>query len=303
MSAKQLKAIAIGVAVLLILWGASELWSRRTDTTAAHLRLPALAAGEVDTVAITHGADTVLLVKQSPGEWTVNRYPASRTGIDDLFEAFRDSVRPELVAESPSSFSPMGVDSGPARLVRVVGGGKTLARVFVGGPGPGSDASYVRLAGDVRVYQWPGRLPTLVGRPADDWRDRQIGAVVPESIAVVEIQRAGKRFTLRKRGTAWVLSTGRPADSAAVKRFLEHLRNVSATGFATERQADLLSFARPERRLMLRGTGARPLLALMFDSTASGYWVRKPDGGTVYRLDSWHVDQLTPAEDALQSHS
>jgi uncharacterized protein DUF4340 len=302
-SANQLKVIAIGVVGLLILWGASELWSGKTDTTTAIMRLPVVSATVVDTVAITHGADTVLLVKQSPGAWTVNRHPASQSGINDLFRAFRDSVSPELVAQSPSSFARMGVDSGSGRLVRVVGGGKTLAQVLVGGRGPGSDASYVRLPGDARVYLLPGRLPTLVGRPADDWRDRQVGAVVPESIAVVEIQRGGKRATLRRQGSRWVLSSGAPADSAAVARLLERFRNVSATGFATERLADSLRFARPARRVTVRGTGARTILALTFDSTAGGYWVRKPEGGTVYRLDSWQVDQLTPAEDALKSHS
>jgi uncharacterized protein DUF4340 len=303
MSAKQLRAIAIGVVVLLILWGTSELWSRRTNTTTANPLLPALSASEVDTVLIAHGADTVLLVKQAPGAWAVNRHPASRSAVNDLFQALRDSVRPELVAESPSSFARMGVDSTGGRLLRLAGGGKTLARVFVGGPGPGYDASYVRIPGDARVYLWPGRLPRLAGRPVDDWRDRQIGAVVPDSIAVVEIQRAGKRSTLRKQGTRWVLSSGAPADSAAVARFLEHFRSVSAVGFATERQADSLRFARPARRVLVRGAGDRPLLALTFDSTASGYWVRKLEGGTVYRLEFWQVDQLTPAEDALKPHS
>jgi hypothetical protein len=242
-------------------------------------------------------------VKQSSGAWTVNRYPASQAGINDLFHAVRDSVSAELVAESPSSFARMGVDSGRARLVRLVAGGKTLAQVLVGEPSPGYDAAYVRFPGDARVYRWPGRLPTLVGRPVDDWRDRQIGAVVPESIAVVEIQRAGRRTTLRKRGTRWLLSSGAPADTAAVTRFLEHFRTVSAAGFATERQADSLRFARPRARVSVRGTGDRLLLALTFDSTASGYWVRRPEGATVYRLDFWQVDQLTPAEDALKRHS
>jgi hypothetical protein len=30
--------------------------------------------------------------------------------------------------------------------------------------------------------------------------------------------------------------------------------------------------------------------------------VRKPGGSTVYRLDFWQVDQLTPAEDALKPY-
>ena len=302
MSATHLKAIAIGVAVLLALWGASEWWSRRTDATAAKLRLPALSASEVDTVAMTHGADTMILAKQSTGGWTVNAYPASSSAVGDLFQAFRDSVQPQLVAESPSSFARIGVDSGSARFVRVVGGGKTLARLFVGGP-PGSNAAYVRLPGDVRTYQWSGQLPILVARPVDGWRDRLIGAVAPESIAVVEIQRVGKRATLRKRGSAWVLSSGKPADSAAVARLLERIRTVTASGFATDQQADSLRSARPRRRLLVRGSGDHVLMALLFDSLPGGFWVRKPEGGTVYRLDTWQVDQLTPGEDALKARS
>jgi hypothetical protein len=184
----------------------------------------------------------------------------------------------------------------------VVGGGKTLARLFVGGP-PGSGAAYVRFPGDVRTYQWSGQLPTLVARPVDGWRDRLIGAVAPESIAVVEIQRVGKRATLRKRGSAWVLSSGKPADSAAVARLLERIRTVTASGFATDQQADSLRSARPRRRLLVRGSGDHVLMALLFDSLPGGFWVRKPEGGTVYRLDTWQVDQLTPGEDALKARS
>ena len=95
MTAKHLRVIAIGVVVLLILWGASERWSRPADTTPAVLRLPVSAPDDVDTVAITEGADSVLLAKQPSGAWTVNRHPASASGVSDLFQALRDSVRPE----------------------------------------------------------------------------------------------------------------------------------------------------------------------------------------------------------------
>jgi Domain of unknown function (DUF4340) len=302
MSTKQLQAIAVAVALLLLVWGGSEIWSRKAGAPAPTLRLPLLSASAVDTVAITHGADTVVLVKHAPGAWTVNRHPATQTSINDLFTALRDSVRAELAAESPSSFARMGVDSGGGRLVRVVGAGKTLAQLLVGGTGAGFDGAYVRIPGETRVYLWRGPLPTLVARAADDWREHQIGAVAPESIAVVAIERAGKRTTLHRRGTTWELSPTEHADSAAVAQFLEHLRKVSASGFATDRQADSISFARPARRVIVQGSGARPLLALAFDSTAGGFWARTPEGGTVYRLEFWAVDQLTPTRDALKKH-
>lgn len=307
MSAKHLRAIAIGVALLLILWGATEMWARRTKVAATehltlteHLALPAIAVGDVDTVVITHETDTVLLVQESPGTWTVNRHRASQTSIDDFFQAFRDSVKPTLVAESPASFARMGVDSAAGLLVRMTGGGKTLAQVLVGDLGPGGDAAFVRIPGEARVYLLPGRLPALARRRADDWRDRQIGAVAPESIAVVEIHRGAKRTTLRKREGTWVLSGGAPADSGEVARLLERFRSVSAAGFATDRQADSIPFARPQRRVSVAGTDARNLLALVFDSTAGGFWARKAGDRAVYRLDFWQVDQLTPAEDAFK---
>jgi hypothetical protein len=302
MSAKQLRAIAVGVALLLVLWGATELWPRRTIATTDHPALPVISVNDVDTVVITHGPDTVLLVKQSPAAWTVNRHPAAQSGIDEFFQAFRDSVRPEVVAENPSSFARMGVDSGLSRLVRLAGGGKTLAQAFVGEPGPGGEASYVRIPGDVRVYLLPGPLPALAGRSVDDWRNREIGGVVPESIAAVEIQRGSKRTALRKQGSNWVMAGGAPADSTAVAHLLLHLRSVSAAGFASDRQMDSLKFARPERRISVIGTDARTLLAFAFDSTAGGFWVREAAGGAIYRLDFWKVDALTPSEDALKPH-
>ena len=300
MSARQLAAIAAGVAVLLLLWGTSELLTRRSDTTTGDLRLPTLAVGDVDTVAITRGADTVLLVKRSPTAWTVNGWQASQAAIGELFQSLRDSSTPELAAQSASSFARMGVDSSAGRLLRVAGGGKTLARLILGGHGPDYDATYMRLPGDAHVYLWRGRLPTLAARAAEQWRDHEIAAVAPDSIAAVEIRRARESYALRKQGKKWLLPGGAPADSATVARLLDRFRTVTASGFATERQADSLRFDRPRRLLTLSAGGRRQLLALAFDSTAGGFWVRRASGGTVYRLDTWQVDQLTPALQTLQ---
>ena len=64
MSPKQLKAIAMGLAVLLLLWGASELFSRGSDTVTGSFALPALNQGDADTIALVKGTDSVVLAKQ-----------------------------------------------------------------------------------------------------------------------------------------------------------------------------------------------------------------------------------------------
>jgi hypothetical protein len=132
----------------------------------------------------------------------------------------------------------------------------------------------------------------------DDWRDHLIGAVTPESVVAVAIQRGKQRYELRKQGAKWMLGAA-AADSGAVAQLLARFRTLNASGFASARQSDSLRFDRPQRRVSVRGTKA-DLLALAFDSTAGGFWTRRAGGGTVYRLDSWLVDQLTPAADALK---
>src|SRR5881628_4182104 len=99
MTAKQLKAIAMGLAVLLLLWGASELFSRGSDTVAAKFTLPALTQGDVDTIALAKGTDSIVLAKQTSTAWTANGHRAAPDAVGDLFQALHDSVKPELVAE------------------------------------------------------------------------------------------------------------------------------------------------------------------------------------------------------------
>jgi hypothetical protein len=296
MNTAQLKAIAIGVGLLVMLWGATEMLSRRSEPVAPAPRLPRLAATDVDTIAIMRGVDTVILAKQSPGKWTVNGFAAETSGVNELLQAVRDSGTPELVAHDPSSFARMGVDTA-GRVVRFVGSGKTLATLFVGERSPAPDAFYLRLPGDRHVYLWHGRLAELATRPVDTWRDHTIAAVAPDSIAEVEIQRGGTRLLLRKQGIKWTLAGGIPVDSAAAGRLVESLQNIRATGFATPRQVDSLRSARPSRSVVVRNPGRRELLALAFDSAAGGFWVRRES--TVSRMDSWHVDQLTPTEAVL----
>jgi hypothetical protein len=295
---QQLRLIAIIVAALIAAWAASEALSHRSDTTVAAFSLPKVSAKTTDTVTIWHGVDSVALVRHD-STWVVNGQPALASSVADLFEALRDSLKPELAAESPSSFARMGVDSAGTHLLRVVASGTAQVRLMVGVPGPTGDAAYVRVPGSARVYLWPGRLGSVVQRRVDDWRDRQIVAVVPDSVGAIEITRGRDRIALRRRGTHWAFGTGRAADSAAVGRVLDHFRSVQAAGFASARQLDSLRFDHPRRRVVLRTGTGRELAALAFDSMPSGFFARAVAGGPVYRLDFWQADELTPTAAAL----
>lgn len=304
MSSKHLKLIATVLAVLLLAWGASELFSRGSDTVTGSLALSSLAPGEVDTISIVKGADAIVLARQSATAWTVNGLRAAPDVVPDLLRALADSVPPELVAQDSTSFGRLNVDSATGRWLRIRGGGKPLLQLIVGARGSEYQSAYLRRPGDTHVYLWRGRLAALLDRAADDWRDKRIAALQPDSITALDVARGGDRYTLKRAGAAWLVN-GRAADSAAVARYLERLRTVTAVGFAAAPQADSTRARRPTRRLTVRGPGGVVLLALAFDSTAGGVLVRHlagvgGEGATVYRMNPWDVDGVTPASRSLK---
>ena len=84
------------------------------------------------------------------------------------------------------------------------------------------------------------------------------------------------------------------------------IRAITAAGFASPKEADSTRTLRPARRVALRGAGGALLVALSFDSTTGAYVVRRAGGtatggdpATVYRMNTWDVDGLTPARSTL----
>jgi hypothetical protein len=303
-SAQQLKLVALGLAALLLLWGGSELFSRGSDTVTGSLAFAPLAPAEVDSIAFLHGGDSVVLVKQSATAWTVNGHRVVAADVTALLQALKDTVRPELVAQDASSFARLQVDSAGGHWLSVFRGGKPVVQVIVGGRGSDYQSAYLRRPGDARVYLWRGStLAGMAERRADDWRDKGIAALVPDSISALDVERGKDRYAVRRSGKTWTIN-GHAADSVAVHRYLDRLKSITAAGFATAKEVDSTKALRPKRRLNVRGRGGL-LLSLTFDSTATGFVVRHlggvgGEGSTVYRMNTWDVDAVTPASQSLK---
>jgi len=300
MSAKHLKLIAGGLVVLLLLWGGSELLSRGSDSVTGSLALPALTQADVDTISVVSGSDSIVLARLSPTVWSVNGHRAAPDAVGEVFQALADTARRELVAQAPSSFARLGVDSAAGRRLRLAHAGKPLLELIIGRAGE-YQSSYVRRPGDTHVYLWRGRLASVVDRPVDGWRDKRIAALEPDSIAALDVVRGKDRYSLKRSGKGWTLN-GQATDSAAVARYLDRLKTITAVGFATPAAVDSAK-SRAVRHLGVRG-GRDVLLTLAFDSTTSVFLVHRlagvgGEGATLYRMNFWDVDGLTPASRSL----
>ncbi len=303
MTPKQLARLAIVLVALLLLWGAASLVRRGSSGPSAADRfvIPAIARDGVDSIVIARPADTTRLARRDSTTWLVNGHSASGTAISGLFSALTDTARStELVATRTASHARLGVDSAGA-TIRIVRGDSALLELVQGNRGPSLEAGYFRHPTDSAVYLVSGSLAQALDKSSDEWRDHRIGAVARDSIGRIEVQRGRRAYALRREGKGWRMASGGPVDSAAVTALLTAYADVEAAGFASRAQADSASFARPDRKAsLLRADGTR-LLSLAFDSTATGFWVQAAGDSTVFRLDTWNADRLTPAESSLRA--
>jgi hypothetical protein len=299
MTPEFLKRLAGALVAVLVVWLAASLIRRAGRDETGELALGRFDRQVADQASLVKGADTILFRKEGSG-WTVNGYRADASAIDELLAALNDSsARSELVAESASSHERLGLDSTSARRLRVTQGTTTLVELLLGSRGNSYGSIFVRGPGADAAYQLSGNLANLADRALDDWRDKRIAAIAPESVAVVEVQTGRVRYRLTKGPSGWSIGSA-AADSAAVAGLLDRFRSLSAIGFATTAQADSAHFDPADKVVRLFALGDRPLLTLSADSTASGFWVQRDGDQVIYRLDTWTMGPLAPDAGSLQ---
>lgn len=311
MSAKQLLRLAAVLVAVLLLWGAVALTSKRPEDKSdlANI-LPKLDTSAIDTIAITGPNDTAILVRaRGAAGWQVNGHPTDPQAVSDLLRGLTDTEQtPELVARSTSSHARLRVSEDSGRRVRLISHGRTLGDLIAGKQTVETDGIYLRRAGAQEVYLLRSGLATALNRSSQEWRNHTIAGVTPDSIAAIQISRGGRSYSLRRQGTKWAFASGAPADSARVAELLSSYREVKANGFSDKAQQGSLRSVKARRTARLLDAQGRPLLSLVFDSLASGVWVRVSPGTTgaatdeAYRLESWTADQLTPADSSLRKH-
>ena len=298
MSANALRVIALTLMVLICVWLGARLLSHGSDVVRGRLTLPPVSKEQTDSLMIRHGADTVRLARAGT-TWTVNGFRAGAEPVGQLFLAFHDTATPDLAAVSRSSFERMGVDSTNGYWLEVWSGGRSTLRLIIGKQGLEPSSGYLRRAGSDSIFMWRGNLIDLTRRPVDQWRDKRIATVAPESVFAIQVT-ARRPYALRRSGTTWRFANGGAADSGKVAGMLALYGNFGASGFGTPAQADSGKKAAARRSVTLVGAGGVKLLEVAFDSSATGLWARLSGDDNVYRVDVWRLNAFAPPDTAFR---
>lgn len=300
MSPDVLRKLSYAVGVLVVLWIGSEFVRGTPSDGVTVLEAPDITVDDVDSISIDRPAEDVHLVRRDSAAWTVNGWDAAYGGVSDLVGALEDDLRLQLVARNADTHSRFDLGEDRASRMRVYRGGTAVLDLLIGKRGRDYQSVFLRHPGEDEVYSARTRLANFTERRVEDWRDKVVTAIEPDSIRQVVVTRGTEHFTLLKDDQDVWSVDGAPAKGADVGRLIDQFRALNAAGFPTEAQADSVDFDPPDRRVQLTDGSDRVLADLAFDSTSTGFWVKTTAKETVYRLDRFKVDQLTPADSTLR---
>jgi hypothetical protein len=247
-----------------VIFGLSAyLFYRSADRTHYTLpKLPALAAADVTKVQMTRGGETVTLARKE-GRWVIEPqgWAVDPKTAQEILEAVSGLSLTALVSES-RSYAVYELDDERKANVKAWQGDQLRREFDVGKAAPSFRHTFVRPAGDERVFHAQDNISFRFRMAVDDLRDKAVLAFKPEEIEEIRITQAASTTTLTRKkeeaaagqatpATAWVGSDGRTAETGAVQSLLTALSNLHCDKFITDR--DKASFGAPGLTIALKG--------------------------------------------------
>lgn len=287
--------IAIGIAGLVI-----RLVSADPEEEVLSGLLP--ITGDVVTRITIHdsatdkGADLVRI----GDSWTINILPVFPPKMDQLWLAVSEIDGAQLIAENPGNHERMGVGDGQGTIVSFFLDEFLQERFIFGTWSSEVGLCYLRRPAKTDVYgiECPVPMSDIFDIEPDGWRNPVVLAIPREEVASVTFTYPDDQFVLRRSERGWVVSDGSadaPANLLQVDTVLSVLELMVASGFATEEEAEGLSFDPSDASVRIETTddSELPATRLRFLARdAISYYLRSPAQATTFIMDKQFMDAL-----------
>lgn len=257
---KEILILGVIIAALAV-----YLYQRSGDRTHYTLpTLPALKAADITKIQMTRGAETVVLVRKD-GRWRIDPpgYPVDPRLVDEMLDTLSGLTLTALVSES-GNFTLYELDEDQKANVKAWQNDQLKRDIDVGKAAPSFRHTFVRIAGDDRVYHGRDNFSFRFRTRIEDLRDKTVLAFDRQEIKEIQIAQGETRLTLVRAPApaetppagqsppgAWQTGDGRPANDTAVETILGAISNLQADGFIEDR--DKASFGQPVYAVELKG--------------------------------------------------
>ena len=262
------------ILALVIIALSAYLVTRTSDRTQYQLPdVPQVAGKEISKLQITRDK-TIIVVSKKDDKWYIapEEFPADGRKVKDMLNAIENLTLTVLVSES-KNYNLYDLDEDKKINVRAWQEGNLKRDVDLGKTASSFRHTFVKPAGDERVFHARGNIRSNFDLTIDDLRDKLVLTLNPADIqqfqvikdqqslilnktqppVVVEDAQADKQTetTPEANKPAWQASDGQPVDEAVVKQILNTVSNLRCEKFISDRRKD--EFTSPLFTLKMKG--------------------------------------------------
>ena len=262
------------ILALVIIALAAYLVTRTSDRTQYQLPdVPQAAAKEISKLQITREG-AIIAIHKKDDKWYIapEEFPADGNKIKDILNAIENLTLTALVSES-KNYNLYDLDEDKKINVKAWQADNLRRDVDLGKTASSFRHTFVKPAGDERVFHARGNFRNNFDLSVDDLRDKQVLALNPADIMQFEVIKDQQSLILNKaqapvvvEGTQakkqteaapeankveWQAVDGRPVDEAVVQQILDTVSNLRCEKFINDRGKD--GFSSPLFTLRVKG--------------------------------------------------
>ena len=321
---KLKKEIIILAVIILAL--SMYLFTRQTDRTLYDLpQLPPVPAQSITRIDIA-GPDGTLSLNRADDAWTIGeqKFPADRAKVSQMLDVISDLSLTSLASESGDDIR-YELSDDKKLAVTAWAGAKPEREFAVGKVGPSFRHTFVKLAGDAKIYQARDNFRDTFAQSVEDLRDKAVFSFAASDVQRIELTTGQQTLTLARQEApldektgdgkpqagapadtaaplkarmVWQTSDGRSADPAKIDQLLAAMSQLAAEKYIANRVAT--DFKDPIYTLVLNGQKPHRLeIFTKKNDTDPSYPALSSDSPYPFLLADWKAKQLMPAFEEL----
>ena len=247
---------------------------RRGDRTLYELpEIPQVSQNEITRLEITSG-QTVIDLNKKDNNWYIapKEYPADADQVKGMLDSIEKLTLTALVSES-KTYNLYDLSTEKKINVKAWQGDSLKRDIDVGKTASSFRHTFVKPAGDDRVFHARGNFRNTFDTTVDDLRDKKILIFTPADIQEIEIIKENQTYKLVRaqqptadeptaadkkdsapppeQKSVWQTPDGGPGDEAAVNQLLNSLSNLRCETFIADRGKE--EFTSPSINIQLKG--------------------------------------------------
>ncbi|MDY6793535.1 MAG: DUF4340 domain-containing protein [Thermodesulfobacteriota bacterium] len=264
---KEYIILAVIIAALLV-----YLSQRRTDRTLYQLAdVPQISHSAITKIEITKNNTAIALVKQGD-QWSIGpkKYPANGIKVNDMLDLMSKLTLTALVSES-KSYNRYDLDEVNKITVKAFDKDKVKLEFDIGKAAASFRHTFVKIAGDERVFHARGSFRGKFDQTMDDLRDKAVLAFKISEIWEINIAKNKDKMVFSRMQipdktkpsetskpkiepvkTTWQNAAGQKAGNSKINRLLTTLSDLSCEKYISDRTKG--EFTDPVFTLLLKGS-------------------------------------------------